>query len=173
MRHLSPRLFLFLAAFTVGAAAQDGPPPPQDASQFERQEPRPNLLESLGLTQDQVRQIRVMNRDRKPLMDAAQRRLRQANRALDMSIYGDALDENVVRERLREFQQAQNEVASIRFKSELDLRKILTPEQLTRFRGLRARVAETRQNIQQRRQLPPNERPPQRIRQLPDRRPIN
>jgi len=114
-----------------------------------------------------------MNRDRKPLMEAAQRRLRQANRALDMSIYGDVLDENSIRERLREFQQAQNEVASIRFKSELDLRKILTPEQLTRFRGLRERLAETRQNIQQGRQLPPNERPPQRIRQLPNRQPIN
>lgn len=177
MNILSPRSVLLLASMfllSVGSFAQEGPPPPpEDAVQFERQEPRPNLLENLGLTQDQIRQIRIMNRDRKPIMDAAQRRLRDANLALDMSIYSDSLDENAVRERLREFQQAQGEVAKIRFQSELDLRKILTPEQLTRFRALRARVAEARKTMQQRRQLPGGERPLQRIRQLPNHQRVN
>lgn len=175
MRYLSPRLFLLVAAFAIFpiyAAAQGDPPPPQDAGQFEPQERRPNLLENLGLTQDQVRQIRIMNRARKPIMDAAQRRLRAANRELDMSIYGDALDENAVRESLREYQQAQAEVARIRFQSELELRKILTAEQLVRFRGLRARAAEARQKMQ-RRNVPPGERPVRRIRQLPNRPPVN
>src|SRR5688572_6049287 len=176
MRHLSPNLILlgaFFAIFVIGASAQDGPPPPQDASQFEGQERKPNLLENLGLSRDQIRQIRLMNRDRKPAMEAAQHRLREANRALDMSIYGDALDETAVQARLKEFQQAQGEVARIRFQSELELRKILTPEQLVRFRGLRARVAEARQNNQRRRQMPPGERPLQRIRQLPNRQRVN
>ena len=176
MRHLSPKLFLLFGFFVFsasGASAQTDPPAPQDAARFENQERRPNLLENLGLTQDQVRQIRLMNRDRKPLMEAGQRRLREANRALDMSIYGDDLNENLVQERLREFQSAQAEVARIRFQSELELRKILTPEQLVRFRSLRARVAETRKTRQQRRQVPPRERPLQRLRQLPNRQPGN
>ncbi|MEO5859475.1 MAG: periplasmic heavy metal sensor [Pyrinomonadaceae bacterium] len=175
MKQLSPKLMLFAVAaaiFAVDASAQDGPPPP-DGAQFERQEARPNLLENLGLSKDQIRQIRIMNRDRKPLMEAAQYRLREANQALDMSIYGDALDENAVQTSLRQFQQAQAEVSRIRFQSELDLRKILTPEQLVRFRGLRARVAEARENNQQRRLLPRGERPLERIRQLPNRQRVN
>ncbi|MDI1241035.1 MAG: periplasmic heavy metal sensor [bacterium] len=176
MKYLSPKVILLVAAFaifTVGTSAQDDPPPPQDASQFERREPRPNLLESLGLSQDQIRQIRTMNRDRKPLMEAAQHQLREANRALDMSIYGDSLDESAVQARLKEFQLAQGEIARIRFQSEVELRKILTPEQLVRFRGLRARAAEFRNNKQERRMLPPGERQLQRIRQLPNRQKVN
>jgi Spy/CpxP family protein refolding chaperone len=176
MKILSPRSILLLAVIllpSLSSFSQDGPPPlPQDA-EFESAEGRPNLLENLGLRQDQIRQIRMMNRDRKPAMEAAQHRLREANRALDMSIYGDSLDESVVQTRLKEFQQAQAEVARIRFKSELELRKILTPEQLGRFRILRARVAEARRNAQRRRQGPPGERPLQRIRQLPNRQQQN
>lgn len=176
MRILSPRLLLLIASVaTFGGAlsAQDGPPPPQDAAQFEAQPARPNLLENLGLRQDQIRRIRMMNRDRKPAMEAAQQRLREANRALDMSIYGDSLDEDAVQARLKEFQQAQGEVARIRFQSELELRKILTPDQLARFRMLRARVAEARREAQERRKGEPGERPIQRIRQLPNRQRVN
>ena len=176
MRYLSPKLLFLVAAFAIFpiyAAAQDDPPPPQDPGQFEPQERRPNLLQHLGLTQDQVRQIKTMNRERKPMMDAAQRRLREASRSLDMAIYGDVLDENAVRESLREFQQAQAEVARIRFQSEFELRKILTPEQLVGFRGLRARAAEARRKMGPRPDMPPGERPVQRIRQLPNRPPVN
>jgi len=168
MKRLSPKIVILcitLAFAAIGVTAQDGPPP-DEASQFAPQ--RPNLLEHLGLSQDQIRQIRIMNRDRKPLMDAAQQRLRKANRALDMAIYGDALDETAVQARLKEFQSAQGEVAGLRFRSELALRKILTPDQLVRFRDLRARLAQARQDQQQQRGQPgPDDRPLQRIRQLP------
>lgn len=173
MKVLSPKLLIlaaFIATFSGGLIAQ-GPPPQDVANEFAQE--RPNLLENLGLRQDQIRQIRMMNRDRKPAMEAAQQRLREANRALDMSIYGDSLDESAVQARLKEFQDAQAEVARIRFQSELQLRKILTPEQLGRFRILRARVAEARRNAQERQQGPPGERPLQRIRQLPNRQRVN
>lgn len=175
MRYVSPKLFFLGIVFTtlaIGVSAQDAPPPP-DGSQFEGRERKPNLIENLGLSPEQIRQIRIMNRARKPLMEAAQLRLREANRALDMAIYGDALDEEAVRAKLKEFQQAQGEVAGIRFESEVELRKILSPEQLVRFRGLRARAAETRQKGQRRRKMEPGTRPVQRIRQLPNRQPVN
>ena len=169
MRQLSPKFvlaMLMLALSVVGIVAQDGQPP-ESASQFAPQ--RPNLLEHLGLSQDQIRQIRLLNRERKPLMDAAQQRLREANRALDMAIYGDEVDEAAVQARLKEFQAAQGEVAGLRFRSELALRKILTPEQVVRFRNLRARLARARQDQQQ----SPNDRPLRRIRQLPNQTRIN
>jgi Spy/CpxP family protein refolding chaperone len=175
MKVLSPRILIvvaFIAAFSGGLLAQ-GPPPPQDVTQNDFAPERPNLLEGLGLRQDQIRRIRMMNRDRKPAMDAAQQRLREANRNLDMAIYGDSLDESAVQSRLKDFQDAQAEVARIRFKSELELRKILTPDQLARFRMLRARVAEGRRNAQDRGEGPPGERPLQRIRQLPNRQRVN
>lgn len=175
MRLLSPKILIVTAAafcFILPAFAQDGPPP-QEARQFADQPERPNLLETLGLTQDQIRQIRMMNRDRKPAMEAAQLRLREANRALDVAVYADQLDEADVKLKLREFQEAQADVARIRFQSELTLRKILTPEQLVKFRGLRERAAQARENMRMRRQLPPGERPLNRIRQLPRRSPGN
>jgi Spy/CpxP family protein refolding chaperone len=167
MRILSPKILLMLILVPVAAicvSAQDGPPP-DEAANFAPE--RPNLLENLGLTQPQVRQIRIMNRDRKPLMERAQQRLREANRALDQAIYGDRLDESEIQARLAAFQAAQAEVSQIRFQSELELRKILTPEQLAKFRQLRARAARARENFQQRRQPPPGDRPVERIRQLP------
>lgn len=171
MKLLSPKVVLLAVAaffFVLPAFAQDGPPP-DEAREFAGEPKRPNLLESLGLTQDQIRQIRMMNRELKPAREAAQERLRNANRALDMAVYADQLDEADVKVKLREFQEAQAEMARIRFQSELTLRKILTPEQLVKFRGLRDRAAQARENMRMRRQLPPGERPLQRIRQLPRR----
>jgi Spy/CpxP family protein refolding chaperone len=172
MRNLSPKFvlaILMLGSAVFGVSAQDGPPP-EEAAQFAPE--RPNLLENLGLTQDQIRQIRIMNRDRKPRMEAAQQRLREANQALDQAIYGDKIDESEIQARLSAFQAAQAEVSRIRFQSEVELRKILNPDQLAKFRQLRARVARARQANQQRRQ-PPRDRPLQRIRQLPNRTRVN
>ena len=173
MRYLSPKVLFVIALamlLAVGVVAQDGPPP-EEAAQFAPQ--RPNLLENLGLSQDQIRQIRIMNRDRKPLMESAQRRLRESNRALDEAIYGDRLDEAEIQARLAAFQAAQAEVARIRFESEVELRKILSPDQLAKFRQLRMRLARARENFQQRRQPPQGDRPLQRIRQLPRQTRVN
>ena len=173
MRYLSPKFalaVLILAFAAFGVSAQDGAPP-EEAANFGPQ--RPNLLENLGLSQDQIRQIRIMNRDRKPLMESAQQRLRESNRALDQAIYGDQLDELEVQARLAAFQAAQAEVSRIRFQSEVELRKILTPDQLAKFRQLRARLARARENFQQRRQPSTGDRPLKRIRQLPRQSRVN
>ncbi len=113
---------------------------------------RQNLLRELGLTQDQIRQIRILNAQRKPLMQEAQKRLRLANRNLDQAIYADAVDETDLQLRLKEVQTAQAEVFKIRAMSEYEVRKILTPEQLATFRDLRERFANRRKENQQRRQ---------------------
>ena len=175
MRYLSPKLaFLTVAAalllaspaFAQNETRPEGPPPERRMAEDDR----PNLLTELGLSQEQLQEIRRMNRARRPLMEEATSKLREANRALDMAIYADSLNESDVADRLRDFQLAQGEVAKLRFQGELELRKILTAEQLNKFRALRERFGRRREMRQNRRRgVPPAQRPLNRIRQLPKR----
>lgn len=172
MKRLHFFLFLIFVLSVVSAFGQDGPPPSDEQQQARPEgDKRPNLLAELGLTQDQVRQIRTINRERKPEMMAATRRMREANRNLDMAIYADTLNSDDVQVRLREFNAAQAELARLRFTSELAVRKVLNNEQLIRFRELRSKFAESRENIQKR-QSPPDSgqqplRPIDRFRRRP------
>ena len=106
-----------------------------------RQMKRPNLLMTLGLSPEQLQQIKKMNQQRKPLLDAAMVRVRNANRALDEAIYADNFDEATFQASLKELQLAQADMAKLRFQNELGIRKILTPDQLARFRQLRQQYA--------------------------------
>jgi Spy/CpxP family protein refolding chaperone len=114
------------------------------ADQAKQQEERPNLFRELGLTPDQIAQIKGINIERKPLMEEATRKLREANKNLDMAIYADTPNEADVQARLEEYRQAQAEVVRLRFMSEFAVRKVLTPEQLVKFRDLRRKFAEMR-----------------------------
>ncbi len=140
--------FLFLAVLAAaasGAYSQDGPPA-GGGSQDERfDERRPNLLAELGLSREQIQQIRRMNQERRPAMMQAQRRMQETNRALDLAIYRDSVRDEEFQTRLKDVQSAQAELARLRFESELSVRKVLTPEQLVRFRELRRRFAEARE----------------------------
>ena len=154
MRHI--KLFLFLIILTAGislapAYAQEEPQP-QDADDISRPNlRRPNLLAELGLSPEQIRQIRRMNQERRPLMMRAQERMRTARQDLDLAIYGDNVSDADFQARLKEFQAAEADLARLRFEGEMSVRKVLTAEQLIRFRELRRRFAEARQNNQQRR----------------------
>lgn len=154
-------ILLLISAFifAAAAAAQDnrppeGPPPEeQRPAANQPQDIRANVLRQLGLSQEQFQQLRRMNAERKPLMDEAQKRFREANRSLDEAIYADQVSDADVQARLKEVQLAQAEVAKIRFMNELGVRRILTPEQLVRFRELRQRFEQARQNFENRRPL--------------------
>ena len=148
---------LFLAALTLvsvtAGLAQDVASPEVKSQPTPNMPPnaRPNLFAQLGLARPQIQQIRRLNMDRKPLMEAAQLRFREANRLLDEAIYADQVDDAVVQDRLKEVQLAQADVAKVRYMSEVAIRKILTPEQLVRFRDLRQRFEQVRQSIETRR----------------------
>jgi Spy/CpxP family protein refolding chaperone len=150
--------FLLSLVAVSAAFGQDGKPAEAQTIQDERpaanqqQDVRGNVLRQLGLSREQIQQIRRMNMARKPIMDAAQRRFREANRALDEAIYADNVNETEIQARLKELQLAQADVAMIRFTSELAIRKVLTPDQLVRFRDLRQRFEQARDNFQTRRQ---------------------
>lgn len=141
-------LFIFLLTITFSSVkAQDAPP--NDAQEFKA---RPNLLRELGLTPDQMKAIRRLNMEKKADVQDAQRKAGEARRNLDLAIYADNINDDEVKMRLAEFQNAQLEVIKIRSNVEYEIRKILTPEQVVRFRQLRQRFAQARENIQERRQ---------------------
>ncbi|MGI9107148.1 MAG: Spy/CpxP family protein refolding chaperone [Pyrinomonadaceae bacterium] len=107
------------------------------------------LLRILNLTPEQRTQIKAIRRETEPDIRLSGMRLRQARRALDEAIYSDNPDENVVVERAREVGAAQATAVRLRALTELKIRRVLTPEQLSIFRELQKR-ARTRQRRNQR-----------------------
>lgn len=164
---------LFLAVSFTAIKAQDNMPPPPDApNQKFDAPPRPNLMTQLGLTQDQIKQIRQINQEKKPQMREAQERLREANRNLDQAVYADATSDAEIQARLKELQSAHAEIIKIKSVTELAVRKILTPEQLAKFRDVRRQFIERREDMKERRKnrpmnapnrLLPNRQRPQRL----------
>lgn len=156
MRTISPYVRWSLAVsavflFAATAFGQDGGTE-NDPNQPDLPRPRPNLFRELGLSVDQVQRIRTLNADLKPAREAARHQLRESNRELDQAIYAEVVDDATVANKLLRYQEAQAALAKLNFENELAIRKILTPDQLIRFREIRKRFAEARQNIQRRRQ---------------------
>lgn len=147
---------LFLALGFSAAKAQNV----SDVQKQQFDEPeRPQLLRELGLRPEQVRQIKMINGENREKMREANFRLREARKNLDAAIYSNNADAALVETRLREFQNAQAEIAKIRTMTEFAIRQILTPEQLVRFRELREKFVEFRQNRREfRRGMPPQKR---------------
>ena len=144
-RKLSLAIFGFVVAVGyLGTAVygQDGPPPNPEPGVNRPRDDRPNLMAQLGLSQDQIQQFRKLNAEHRPLMNEAQKRLRDANRELDMAIYADIVSDEAVHAKLKVFQDAQAEVNRLRFSNELNIRRILTQDQLVRFRDMRRQFAE-------------------------------
>ena len=149
------RPILRLSASVLSAASLQGqdtksPEPPVPDSQRpaaagrHRGDEHVGVLQRLGLAAEQIEQIRQINADRRPLMQEAQKRFREASRALDAAIYADQVNEADIDTRLKDVQTAQAEVARIRSMNELSIRRVLTPEQLARFREMRQRFDERR-----------------------------
>lgn len=150
-------LLTALLLSVVGAvSAQDNKAaePQPDAPQANPNRPPDNqgdLFRQLGLSVEQLQQIRRIKQEQRPLMEDAQKRFREANRALDESIYADQVNDADFQARLRDVQVAQGEIQRLRFMNELAVRRVLTPEQLVRFREMRERFEQERRNIQERR----------------------
>lgn len=99
------------------------------------------LRRELGLTPQQMMQIRTINRDTRPKMRIAQEKLRLARQDLNQAIYDDSFDEEVLRIRLHNVVEAQAEVTKLQALSEVAVRKVLSPEQLGKFRVIRERFS--------------------------------
>lgn len=146
-------LFLCFAATTASAQEGGAAAAPVEAEQGSLNQKR-NLIRTLGLTPDQLAQIRLIREQNKEGRRLATERLRSAQRALDEAIYADAPSEAVIEERARELALAQATAVRLRALTELSIRRVLTPEQLSLLRTLRqqqsSRRAERERNMQRR-----------------------
>jgi Spy/CpxP family protein refolding chaperone len=150
----------------------------QNATQQQQEEPpaaadsAAALLSQLNLTPAQVAQMREIREQSVPQAQALTRRLNQARRALDESIYSDALDEAIVEQRAREVAEAQAAVVRLRALTELRVRRVLTPEQLQTFRDLRLRARQQKRIERRLERGLPARRPNAPPEQTPDARPL-
>jgi Spy/CpxP family protein refolding chaperone len=92
---------------------------------------------ALNLTSDQMAKIRAIREQNKVEGQSVRRRVNQAQRALDQAIYSDNVSEAEVDQRARELAEAQAAEVRMRATTELNIRRVLTPEQLNTFRTIR------------------------------------
>ena len=130
------------------AQEQDEPEARQPASP-RRPARELNLMQRLNLTREQRQHLREIRQQSEPELRDLARRLRLARRALDEAVYADAADEALVEQRSRELAVLQNLLTHTRAVTEMKVRRVLTDEQLRRFRDLR-RQAQRRQMLQRR-----------------------
>lgn len=127
----------------------------------------PDPIEQLRLTPEQRQRIRLLFEASKDERQSLNRRVREANVALDQALDADRVDETVIDQRVNELATAQAAQMKLRIQTEVKIRRELTPEQLATLRRLRLQVRDFVNG-----QRPLNQRPlnPQR-RNLSPRQP--
>ena len=119
----------------------------------------PDPIEQLRLAPEQRQRIRMIFEENKSERQSINRRVRDANVALDQALDADPTDESVIDQRLNELATAQAAQMRMRIYTELKIRRELRPEQLVTLRRLRLQV---RDLVNGQRPLNPRPRNPQR-----------
>ena len=123
---------LLLFSLAISAVAQDPPAPPSP--------PAADPIRQLNLTPEQRQQIRRLTQETRDERQATNRRLREANAALDQALDADQIDENLVEQRINEVAAAQAAQTRMRAHMDMRIRRLLNPEQLATLRRLRLQI---------------------------------
>ena len=99
--------------------------------------PTPDPIEQLRLTPEQRQRIRMIFEENKNERQSINRRVREANVALDQALDAEPINETVIDQRLNELATAQAAQMRMRIYTELKIRRELSPEQVTTLRQLR------------------------------------
>ena len=134
---------LLLLTSTTATRAQDAAAPPVEDS-----------INQLNLTPEQRQRIRTIFEENKTERQSTNRRLREANIALNQALDAEPIDENAIDQRLNALASAQAAQMRMRIQIELKIRRELSPDQLATWRRLRLQM---RDFIDARR--PVNQRP--------------
>ena len=136
---------LILGAATF-ASAQQEPAMPGDP------------IEQLRLTPDQRQAIRRIMAESRDERQNTNRRLREANVALDQALDAETTDENLIEQRINELATAQTAQLRMRIHTEMKVRRVLRQEQIATLKRLRLQVRDVinpqRRNNQR---VPPNQ----------------
>jgi Spy/CpxP family protein refolding chaperone len=123
-------LVLFFTIANPVFATQDAAP----------QDPASDPIERLRLSPEQRQRIRIILEDNKPERQRTNRRLREANVALDQALDAQPIDENVVEQRITELAAAQAAQLRMRIQTEIKIRRELRPEQLAILQQLHLQI---------------------------------
>lgn len=126
---LSLLLVLTAASFAIGQQQPEQQP-----------EPTTDPIEQLRLTPDQRQAVRQIVADTRLERQSTNRRLREANVALDQALDAEPTDENLIEQRINEVATAQAAQLRMRIHTEMKIRRILGPEQLATLRRLRLQL---------------------------------
>jgi Spy/CpxP family protein refolding chaperone len=106
---------------------------------------RDELLQQLNLSPEQKEQLRQIAEKDKGDLAAAQLRLRRARRAYFQALFDANPNEAEIERLSREVADAQSNVERKRAARDLEVRRVLTPEQLEIFRSLRRQARQQQQ----------------------------
>lgn len=101
-------------------------------------------LAQLNLTPEQIQRIRAINAELKDQRQAANQRLRLAQRALAEAMESPNQNEGLIDQRSREVAEAQAATFRLRTLSEFRILQVLTREQRLRLREMRQQAMERR-----------------------------
>ena len=104
-------------------------------------------ISQLRLTPEQRQKIRSITEDNREERMRINRRLREAQFALEQTLDSDSPTESAVEESIRELSNAQAAQIRMRAMTELRIRSVLTPEQIRVWRDLRAQQRNLRRQI--------------------------
>jgi Spy/CpxP family protein refolding chaperone len=121
--------------------------------------PTPNAdpIEQLRLTPEQRQRVRLIFEESKIERQRINRRVREANVALDQTLDAEPVNETVLEQRINELADAQAAQMRMKIHTELRIRRELRPEQLATLRRLRLQARDFMDG-----QRPLNQRPARR-----------
>jgi len=147
---LSP---LILVLLIPGVGAQSAPP--QNPAEPAQTQMQPNQttqaadLAQLNLSPDQIQKIRAINAELKDQRQAANQKLRQAQRALAEAVESTTPNETLIEQRSHEVADAQANTIRLRSLAESRILQVMTPEQRIRLREMRQRNQALRREANQ------------------------
>ena len=122
-------LAVLVFGLAISVVAQDPPaPPPSDP------------IQQLNLSPEQRQQIRRLTAETRDERQNTNRRLREANAALDQALDADQIDESLVEQRINEVATAQAAQTRMRAHMEMRVRRLLNSEQIATLRRLRLQI---------------------------------
>jgi Spy/CpxP family protein refolding chaperone len=162
MKHnVAVSILIAALLFFLAVPSDYGQVPQQQANQAEAQQglQTNDPVRQLNLTPEQREKIRSIREQNKAERAAMNQRTREAYRALEEVLDVDNPDETLVEQRLRDVATAQAASMRMRILTEVRIRRVLTPEQLTTLRTLREQARQSgnqrfrTESEQQRRQV--------------------
>jgi Spy/CpxP family protein refolding chaperone len=117
----------------------------------------PDPIEQLGLSPQQRQAIRQIVNENKDERQMTNRRVREANVALDQALDAEPSDENLIEQRINELASAQAAQLRMRIHTEMRIRRVLRPEQIATLRRLRLQVRDVMNPQRMNNRVPPNQ----------------